>query len=65
MSTTESEPVIDESLTSRQLIMLGEEAMKKMAKSSVLISGFGGLGVETGKIASFLITLPPQQKILP
>ena len=40
---------IDESLYSRQQIMLGEEAMKRMAKSSVLISGFGGLGVEIGE----------------
>ncbi len=39
---------IDESLYSRQQIMLGEAAMKKMAKSSVLISGLGGLGVEIG-----------------
>jgi molybdopterin/thiamine biosynthesis adenylyltransferase len=41
---------IDESLYSRQQIMLGEKAMKRMASSSVLISGFGGLGVEIGKI---------------
>ena len=42
------DPQIDESLYSRQQIMLGEEAMKRMAKSSVLISGLGGLGTEIG-----------------
>ena len=37
---------IDESLYSRQLYVLGEEAMKKMSKSSVLIAGLGPVGVE-------------------
>ena len=37
---------IDESLYSRQLYVLGAEAMKKMAKSSVLIAGLGPTGVE-------------------
>ena len=37
---------IDESLYSRQLYVLGEEAMKKMSKSSVLIAGLGPTGVE-------------------
>lgn len=40
---------IDESLYSRQLYVLGHEAMKKMAKSAVLISGMKGLGVEIAK----------------
>lgn len=40
---------IDESLYSRQLYVLGEEAMKKMNASSALIIGMGGLGVELGK----------------
>lgn len=40
---------IDESLYNRQLYVLGQEAMKKMAKSSILISGMGGLGVEIAK----------------
>ena len=39
---------IDKDLYSRQLYVLGEEAMKKMASSSVLVSGLGGLGVEIG-----------------
>lgn len=41
---------IDKDLYSRQLYVLGEEAMKKMASSSVLVSGMGGLGVEIGTI---------------
>lgn len=34
---------------SRQLYVLGHEAMKKMAKSAVLISGLRGLGLEIAK----------------
>ena len=37
---------IDESLYSRQLYVLGHEAMQRMATSDVLMSGVGGLGVE-------------------
>lgn len=44
-----SEPVIDEGLYSRQIYVLGVDAMKKLASSSVLISGMGGLGVEIAK----------------
>lgn len=40
---------IDESLYSRQLYVLGHEAMQRMATSSVLVSGLGGLGVEVAK----------------
>jgi len=40
---------IDEGLYSRQLYVLGEEAMKRMAMSNVLISGMGGLGIEIAK----------------
>lgn len=40
---------IDESLYSRQLYVLGHEAMRKMAHSNVLISGLNGLGVEIAK----------------
>lgn len=40
---------IDESLYSRQLYVLGHEAMRRMATSDVLISGLGGLGVEIAK----------------
>ncbi|KAI5293344.1 hypothetical protein KEM52_005626 [Ascosphaera acerosa] len=40
---------IDESLYSRQLYVLGHEAMKRMGKSNVLIVGMKGLGVEIAK----------------
>jgi len=40
---------IDESLYSRQLYVLGHDAMKTMAQSNVLISGMNGLGVEIAK----------------
>jgi len=40
---------IDEGLYSRQLYVLGHDAMRKMASSDVLISGLGGLGVEVAK----------------
>lgn len=40
---------IDEGLYSRQLYVLGHEAMKKMGASNVLISGMKGLGVEVAK----------------
>ncbi len=40
---------IDESLYSRQLYVLGHEAMKRMGKSNVLIVGLKGLGVEIAK----------------
>jgi hypothetical protein len=40
---------IDESLYSRQLYVLGKDAMTKMSKSNVLIIGLKGLGVEIAK----------------
>ncbi|KAF2645604.1 ubiquitin-activating enzyme E1 [Massarina eburnea CBS 473.64] len=40
---------IDESLYSRQLYVLGHEAMKRMGKSNVLVAGLRGLGVEIAK----------------
>ena len=40
---------IDEGLYSRQLYVMGHEAMKKMAISNVLISGLKGLGAEVAK----------------
>lgn len=42
--------MIDESLYSRQLYVLGHEAMKRMSESNILICGLGGLGVEIGTI---------------
>ncbi|KAG1907443.1 uncharacterized protein F5891DRAFT_1001804 [Suillus fuscotomentosus] len=43
------EAAIDEGLYSRQLYVLGYEAMKKMAASNVLIVGLQGLGAEIAK----------------
>ncbi|XP_046406056.1 ubiquitin-like modifier-activating enzyme 1 [Ischnura elegans] len=40
---------IDEGLYSRQLYVLGHDAMRQMATCDVLISGMGGLGVEVAK----------------
>lgn len=40
---------IDEGLYSRQLYVLGHEAMRKMGTANVLISGMKGLGVEIGE----------------
>ncbi|KAK4544375.1 E1 ubiquitin-activating protein [Oleoguttula mirabilis] len=40
---------IDESLYSRQLYVLGHEAMKRMGSSNVLVVGQRGLGVEIAK----------------
>lgn len=40
---------IDEGLYSRQLYVLGHEAMRRMQSSNVLISGMRGLGVEVAK----------------
>ncbi|KAF5393762.1 hypothetical protein D9757_000269 [Collybiopsis confluens] len=48
------ETAIDEGLYSRQLYVLGHEAMKKMATSNVLIVGVQGLGVEIGRVFCFL-----------
>merc|ERR1711892_1275999 len=40
---------IDEGLYSRQLFVLGKEAMERMSRSSVLVSGLKGLGIEVAK----------------
>lgn len=49
MSTQNNTGEIDESLYSRQLYVLGKEAMLKMQLSNVLILGLKGLGVEIAK----------------
>ena len=41
--------VIDEALYSRQLYVLGHEAMRRMQQSTVLIVGLKGLGIEIAK----------------
>lgn len=48
-ASTQSGQDIDEGLYSRQLYVLGHDAMRRMAISDVLISGMGGLGVEVAK----------------
>ncbi|CAO3647182.1 unnamed protein product [Mucor fragilis] len=45
----DSEQTIDEGLYSRQLYVLGHEAMKKMSVAHVLVVGLKGLGVEIAK----------------
>ena len=45
----EGEAAIDEALYSRQLYVLGHEAMRRMAASTVLIVGLKGLGMEIAK----------------
>jgi molybdopterin/thiamine biosynthesis adenylyltransferase len=52
---TEQMPNIDEGLYSRQLYVLGHEAMKQMSQSDVLIMGLQGLGVEIGNLQTRLI----------
>lgn len=47
-ATTADPSQIDEGLYSRQLYVLGHEAMHKMSQSNVLIVGLRGLGVEIG-----------------
>ncbi len=42
-------PEIDEALYSRQLYVLGHEAMLKMKNAAVLVVGVRGLGVEIAK----------------
>ncbi|KAK8870976.1 hypothetical protein M9Y10_008889 [Tritrichomonas musculus] len=44
-----TEPSINDSRYNRQIYLLGVDGMKKIASSSVLISGLGGLGVEIAK----------------
>ncbi|XP_068104099.1 ubiquitin-like modifier-activating enzyme 1 [Hyperolius riggenbachi] len=49
MARNGNDAEIDEGLYSRQLYVLGHEAMKRMQNSNVLVSGMGGLGVEIAK----------------
>ena len=41
---------IDDSLYSRQRYVLGDQAMKRMARANVLLCGMGSLGVEIGTL---------------
>ncbi|XP_070594990.1 ubiquitin-like modifier-activating enzyme 7 isoform X2 [Erythrolamprus reginae] len=49
MGATENLSKINDEFYSRQLYVLGHEAMKKMATATVLVSGMTGLGVEIAK----------------
>ncbi|XP_031801112.1 ubiquitin-like modifier-activating enzyme 1 isoform X2 [Sarcophilus harrisii] len=49
MAKNGNEADIDEGLYSRQLYVLGHDAMKRLQTSSVLVSGLRGLGVEIAK----------------
>ncbi|NWI12234.1 UBA1 enzyme, partial [Crypturellus soui] len=40
---------IDEGLYSRQLYVLGQRSMRRMAAAAVLVSGLRGLGLEVAK----------------
>lgn len=53
-----SQDSIDESLYSRQLYVLGHDAMKQMSSSSVLIVGVQGLGAEIGTLRRHTLTQP-------
>lgn len=56
MNSTESPgqgAEIDEGLYSRQLYVLGHDAMRKMGTANVLISGMKGLGVEIGECSGY------------
>ena len=48
-TTNKQDTELDVNLYSRQLYVLGAEAMKRMQQSNVLIAGLSGLGVEIGK----------------
>ncbi|KAG5185600.1 hypothetical protein JKP88DRAFT_268262 [Tribonema minus] len=45
----EDAPALDEALYSRQLYVMGKDAMLRMGKSDVLITGLSGLGAEIAK----------------
>ncbi|GAK67598.1 ubiquitin activating enzyme [Moesziomyces antarcticus] len=49
MKVDQPEQAIDEGLYSRQLYVLGHDAMKRMAASNVLVVGLRGLGAEIAK----------------
>uniref|UniRef100_A0A665UML6 E1 ubiquitin-activating enzyme n=1 Tax=Echeneis naucrates TaxID=173247 RepID=A0A665UML6_ECHNA len=49
MAKNGNDAEIDEGLYSRQLYVLGHDAMKRLQNSNVLISGMKGLGVEIAK----------------
>jgi molybdopterin/thiamine biosynthesis adenylyltransferase len=50
MSGAQMQTDIDEGLYSRQLYVLGHDAMRRMQASNILLVGCKGLGIEIGKI---------------
>ena len=58
-STKKPKDDIDEGLYSRQLYVLGHEAMKRMSESKILLIGLHGLGVEIGNALCMLNLLRP------
>ncbi|ETO26863.1 hypothetical protein RFI_10273 [Reticulomyxa filosa] len=59
---------VDEKLYSRQLYVMGIEAMKQMQHSKVLIVGMNGIGVEIGNkilefrmMQNFFVVFVPEQ----
>lgn len=46
---TAASPAMDEQLYSRQLYLLGHEAMQAMQTSTVMVVGVGGVGMEIAK----------------
>jgi hypothetical protein len=46
---------IDESLYSRQMYVMGVDAMREMSKSNVLIYGLNGVGIEIAKVSIFYL----------
>ena len=57
VTMSEQQQDIDEGLYSRQLYVLGHEAMRKMQAAHVLISGMGGVGVEIGSFVCLFVCL--------
>ena len=47
-TSTETGGEIDENLYSRQIFVMGKEAMIKMQSANVLVAGLNGVGVEIG-----------------
>ena len=54
---------IDEGLYSRQLYVLGHDAMRKMKAADVLIAGMTGVGVEIGAHLSLSLSRPLSQPL--
>ena len=53
--STQMQTDIDEGLYSRQLYVLGHDAMRRMQASNILLVGCKGLGIEIGKFL-FVLT---------